>query len=500
MALDRNSIPLECYKENQDAIRTAIYEKCARGEITLAQREQVLSVLNEYVEASDSILENYFEAFENYMEDRISDEEFDTIVEAYMEEKPELFYALFGEDILDRANTLKECVQMVYDEGGIERKEGKALFKRIDEMADLEFAEREMLIESPDMLTESADEDRVDVVGLEEGFSTVVEHVLRMEEDGEISLESCHRELIRMVNEYCDTIQNDLIISDENHVYEDAVDDAFNDAFKDFDARFAASIDAFNAQVAEGERFDKAVNTALIVTATAMIATLAAIIARPFVNKAKAKKVISGYEKLMKPKIKYSDLNFKSMNLYDLSEKFLPQLKSLLKRDVAIKGKGFVIYYNNKPFGAIAQCHDATYGAVGDGLAYSTSARQIFYSQIMKNADINPHKDYYRTAIMMRKYGMVDPEARNFLKTVMKDLKNQIKEAEKKAKQMKREKEKASKAASKVTKEFVENSGNINLFESVEKEIYRRFNRGEYSLDQREELLSKARERYLTGE
>lgn len=474
MALDGNSIPLECYKENQDAIRTAIYEKCARGEITLAQREQVLSVLNEYVEASDSILENYFEAFENYMEDRISDEEFDTIVEAYMEEKPEMFYALFGEDIMDRANTLKECVQMVYEEGGIERKEGKALFKRIDEMVDLELAERSMLIESPDMLTESADEDRVDAVGLEEGFSTVVEHVLRMEEEGEISLESCHQELIRMVNEYCDTMQNDLITADENHIYEGAFDDV--------DTAF------------------KVLSTSWIAIATAMVATIAAIIAKPFVNKAKAKKVISGYEKLMKPKIKYSDLNFKPMNLYDLGEKFLPQLDSLLKRDIAIKGKGFVIYYNNKPFAAVAQCHDFTYGALNDGISYSSTSRQIFYNQIMKNADINPHKDYYRTAVMMRKYGMVDPEARNFLKTVMKNLKAQIKEAEKKAKQVKKEKEKASKAASKVTKEFVENSGNINLFESVEKEIYRRFNRGEYSLDQREELLSKARERYLTGE
>ena len=113
MSLEEKNIPLEYYKNNQDAIRKAVYEKCSRGEITLAQREQVLNVLNEYVEASETILDKYNAVFESYMEDKLTDEEFEGMTESYMDEQPELFQVMFGEDITACAIVLKECVQMV---------------------------------------------------------------------------------------------------------------------------------------------------------------------------------------------------------------------------------------------------------------------------------------------------------------------------------------------------------------------------------------------------
>ena len=467
MSLEEKNIPLEYYKNNQDAIRKAVYEKCSRGEITLAQREQVLSILNEYVEASETILDKFINVFENYMKDKLTDEEFDTMVESYMEEQPDLFHVLFGDDIMARSIMLKECVQMVYDEGGISRTEGKALFKRIDGISDIEFVERTKFL-TDDTVLESVYDEKINPMELGDGFLTVADHIVAMEERGELSREDCHHELLRMVNEYCNTVMANTTGSNDDYLCEDA----FDIATKGFIATYA-------------------------VVAGTMLTLLASIIAAPFVNKAKAKKVISGYEKLMKPKVKFSDLTFKPLNLYGLSEQYLPELQSLLKRDINIVGKGFVVYFKDKPFAAIAKANRYSLTVAGDTLAANASDYRVFYKQIMNNSDINPHSDYYRTAIIMRKYGLVDAEARHFLKTVMRDLKKRLKDAETEAKKAKKE---ASKSTSKVTKEFAEHAEGQDLFESVEREIYDRYNRGEYTLDQREELLMEARNRYFTGE
>lgn len=482
MSIEEKNIPLEYYKNNQDAIRKAVYEKCSRGEITLAQREQVLGVLNEYVEASETILDKFINVFENYLEDKLTDEEFDTMVESYMEEQPELFHTIFGDDIMKRSIMLKECVQMVYEEGGVDREEGKALFDRIDEMTDMEYIERTKFL-TDDTVMESAYDEKVDPVELGDGFLTVADHVVTMEENGELSREDCHHELIRMVNEYCDVVGKDLL-DETNPSYEAAVD---------YSGMVAGKLKAptTHASIAAG---------AVIALSFLLTPIITSIIVDPVVNKAKSKKVISGFEKLKAPKIKFSDLKFKSKNIQLLAEK-IPELASAMKKEEKVKGKGYEIYYKDKLFAVVAKCNDANYNFGLDTTAQvKTPKSRIFYNQIMKNADTKPFVDYYRTATLMRKFGFVDNDARKFLKELLKELNKQAKEEEKRAKQEKNAKKKASKSTSKVTKEFAEHAEGQDLFESVEREIYARYNRGEYTLDQREELLMEARNRYFTGE
>ena len=336
-------------------------------------------------------------------------------------------------------------------------------------MVDKELAMRADVVDNPYIMMESAYEEKINTVELGKGFLTVADHIVLMEENGELSREACHQELLRMVNEYCDTIML------ESKIGEISV--------------------------------RKATNSGLTIAAiAATILLIKAAISRRSIDKASARRVVSIYEKLKEPKIKTSELKFKKTNPVEAIRKYFGgghDINELEDPTVV----AYLVTYHERPFAVLLGVDDKHVEVVDDPTnqyggksTRTTTTTERDFKLLNISGDAKKHQDFYRMYCMSHIFNTLDKESTVFLKYILGEL-TQIQKEQKKIERLaKKEKKEASKSASKVTKEFAEHAEGQDLFESVEREIYARYNRGEYTLDQREELLMEARNRYFTGE
>lgn len=206
----------------------------------------------------------------------------------------------------------------------------------------------------------------------------------------------------------------------------------------------------------------------------AILATLIAIPTGKAINrglqKRSSKQLSKAYEALRNPKVKWSDLTVERISMEYASE-LDSSVASAMKKDPAVNGKAFLATYKGKPFMSAVETHVRSSDGYGDVRSYGSHTHLKAY-----DAEAKKHSDYYASMLLLKKVGIMRPELKRFVKTIIKEAKVTVKE---------------TKAAKKFTKESTLDTQAI--VEAVESKIREKYEAGEISIDQREELLMQLR-------
>lgn len=200
--------------------------------------------------------------------------------------------------------------------------------------------------------------------------------------------------------------------------------------------------------------------------------TISPFIAVPIgqkIRKEKAAKLIKYYQDAYPDKIKVriEDLDIKQISIQKASTiTNARSLHTMVSTNPDVRGKFVYAEYKGEPF-ALAGVYEL-YGAT---IAYAGS--NVYFEPMCSEAKKN--EDFYETALMMKYYGRMTPEIKEFWKKFYKEMK----EAEKKLKK----KEKA-------TKESVDFSYTDKRDEIV-KILYEKCDAGEITLAQREAAINR---------
>ena len=459
---------VEMYAENADLLKETIYEQCSRGEISLEEREEMLSTLNDYKYATAMVCEHVVDAIQQFGEGTVTGEELDTIVEGYNEQYPAQMEYLRGEDIQQRTEVFKDCINTIYNEGTIDRATGKAWMDRLNTICQSESAARFSSFLGDDaMMEESATDtmlqEQYEADDLLQSFIQIADHIALMKESGEVDPEVANMDVLRMIATYCEAMED---------LYPSYV-------------------------LADHMVTEAAVNGVSALGIGMLVATIGAIIGAGVgyvVTKKQFRTFVNAYEKMYNLPIKLSDLKFKKVAPYRVAESYLPDLRQIMDNDIGASGTAWLIEYKKRPFAALAVL---TGNAIG--------AERPYYKLLYTNPDVRKHQDYYRTAIISSKHLFVDPEAMSFFKSFYKDLKQKERESKKEAKvaakaakATKAVGKTASKNASKILKEFTESTNaDFAMYDQVEQAIYEEYQIGNITLEQKEALIMEARRKFF---
>ena len=235
--------------------------------------------------------------------------------------------------------------------------------------------------------------------------------------------------------------------------------------------------DLTKSEIYTEDSFDFDIVGGLIIGVTAAI--FAAILAIPTgkvinrgLQKRASKQLSKAYETLRNPKVKWSDLTVDRISM-EYAAELDSSVASAMKKDSAVNGKAFIATYKGKPFMSAVE----TYVRSSDDLAGVLDSRSYGSHTHIKayDAEAKKHSDYYASMLLLKKVGIMRPELKRFVKTIIKEAKMTAKE---------------TKSAKKFTKESTIDVQKVQALKvSAEARIRKKYESGEISIDQREELL-----------
>ena len=433
---------------HQDEIRRAIYEKCASGEITLERREELLQNLNSMVLSESTVEDVFNEAMNNYLEDVTTEEEFDQVLTSIYEDHPAFAERILDEPVGRLYDMFHENVNDLYHDGLLSLEEAKYRSALFEDLFKEEY-KATYLTEEPEGLDK--------VQSLRDAYYDMLEAATDALNSGALSLEEFDSEIGKYADLYyresasvlghtpkCDysTFLENLIteargISDNDSVYtEDAVE------------------------------------TGLLITALVMIAAIPiGLVIDSKMRGRTAKKLSNVYESTYKPAVKWKDLSVESVSIERLAE-LDPSIAKAIQ-DPLVRGEGSLATYKGKPFMSVAVTAVTSYTTSSNGVATSSYGHRTHIKDY--TAEAKKHYDYYASMLLITRIGVMRPELKRFVTKLLKEAKI---------------KEKQQKAAKKFTKESAIDVHKVQaLKESAEARIRRKYEAGEISIDQREELL-----------
>lgn len=600
----------ECVNHHEE-IRRAIYEKCADGEITFEEREQLLQNLQSMVLSEDSVEEIFENTINAYMEDYTSDEELDTVLTSIYEDHPSFAASILDEPIGRLYDMFHENTNDLYHNGLLSLEEAKYRSTIFDNLFNEEYAVRYSYMESADeedverlekmdslrtayynMLESATDALNAGNLTLEEFDSEIGRyadvyykksaqvldyHSDRVITEGIVSLSVITAILIglvaSLVNSKIETknvgTQRRALVDAYEYLHHPTVrwedltlvepDDATisrldlavgqkvsqgweiemsymytyrgkpfisltyvsTNAELEYDdeRKWVRFVKCYNAEAKKHEMYygslimlegtniverdytdfirgilndtksaakyesvvddfytEGVIDVSMIIPIALFTAALTSVVATPVgktinrgLQRRSAKHLSKAYETLHNPKVKWSDLTVEKISM-EYAAELDSSVADAMKKDSAVNGKAFLATYKGKPFISAVETRIRSTDGYGDVRSYGSHTHLKAY-----DAEAKKHSDYYASMLLLKKVGIMRPELKRFVKTIIKEVKVTAKE---------------TKAAKKFTKESAFNEYTVQaLKESAETKIRQRYESGEISIDQREELL-----------
>lgn len=419
-----------------DEIRHMIYEKCANGEITLSERENMLQDLTAMV-LFESVVEDVFEnAVDAYVDGNITTEEFDNILDTIYEEYPSYKTYILEEPVGSFYDMFHENVNHLYQDKLITLTEAKERSSDIDQFFEAEFRATYGYTESgdPRLTLETAEK----LQALKDGYSNMLESITDALESQYITVEESDVEVAKCINTYCEQIRSIVMTEEDDMMCESA----------------SISAKEVDHGISNMVRFMAIKVGSVIPTA---------------LRRRNAKQLIKIYEGIKDPKIKKSDLKIKSIDLSELTKHDSSLNKFVSGKSTVKKASCAMAYYQEKPFLSVAAIE-------GIDANKKKNIRLIVKAY---TSDAKKHEQYYASIVTLLKTSL----------PMTNDLKIFVREMIYEAKIIQREIQNSKKFVEENTMDLC----GKDFMSVVESKIYEKYENGEIDLDQKEELLLQLR-------
>lgn len=418
-----------------DEIRHMIYEKCANGEITLTERENMLQDLTAMV-LFESVVEDVFEnAVDAYVDGNITTEEFDNILDTIYEEYPSYKTYILEEPVGSFYDMFHENVNHLYQDKLITLTEAKERSSDIDQLFEAEFRATYGYTESGDPVLTSETAEKLQA--LKDGYSNMLESITDALESQSITVEESDVEVAKCINTYCEQIRSIVMTEEDDIICE-------------------------SASISEKE-VDHGISNMVRFMAIKVGSVIPSALRRR-----NAKQLVKIYEGIKDPKIKKSDLKIKSIDLSELTKHDSSLNKFVSGKSTIKKASCAMAYYQEKPFLSVAAIE-------GIDANKKKNIRLIVKSY---TSDAKKHEQYYASIVTLLKTSL----------PMTNDLKIFVREMIYEAKIIQREIQNSKKFVEENTMDY-----DKDFMSVVESKIYEKYENGEINLDQKEELLLQLR-------
>lgn len=454
---------------HQDEIRRAIYEKCASGEITLERREELLQNLNSMVLSESTVEDVFNEAMNNYLEDVTTEEEFDQVLTSIYEDHPAFAERILDEPVGRLYDMFHENVNDLYHDGLLSLEEAKYRSALFEDLFKEEY-KATYLTEEPEGLDK--------VQSLRDAYYDMVEAATDALNSGALSLEEFDSEIGKYADLY----------------YRESASALGHTPKCDY-STFLENLNDDESMEGDTVLYEGALSgkemAGLIAIMTAFVAIPVGMGIGKAVRKRNARCLAKAYEMLRNPKVKKKDLTIKRISIFDLA-KHDPDVKKFRESGSRwMDGNAYMMYYQDKPFLSMVNVYDngdpTTVGAIAGGAAGAVAgdiakdvakSKKSYHLSNVKTytAEAKKHQNYYMALLVLTKTSLpMTKEIKDFTKQVIKEAKIVSKQKS---------------DSKKFTKESVINVDKVQaLKESAEAKIRQKYESGEVSIEQREELL-----------